>query len=106
MPEKIVWDKFVAKILVDLRHKSSHTTLEEEIELIQKTLARALEAEFGYDEVDLVWITWEGKLGEDEDTPEGWGMSADEIWDRLPGDTKEEKREFIQRWVQEHGGDI
>jgi glycogen debranching enzyme len=103
--DQIVWEKFVAKILVDLRGRVSHTTLEEEIENVQKVVGRALEAEYGYNEVDLVWVTWEGKLGEDEDTPEGWGMSAEEIWDRLPGDTQEEKREFIERWAREHRED-
>lgn len=105
-PEPIVWDKFIVKILVDMRPRSSHTTLEEELEHLQKVIARAVEAEYGYNEVDLVWVTWEGKLSEDEDTPEGWGMSAEEIWDRLPGDTQEEKREFMDRWIREHPEDL
>jgi len=104
--DPIVWDKFVAKILVDMRGRASHTTLEEEIENVQRVVSRALEAEYGDPEVDLVWVTWEGKLGEDEDTPEGWGMSAEEIWDRLPGDTQEEKRAFIERWVRENPDDL
>jgi hypothetical protein len=103
--EKIVWDKFIVKTLIDMRARSSHTTLEEEIEHLQKVVAQALEEEYGDPEVELVWVTWEGKLHEDEDTPEGWGMSARDIWDRLPGDTQEEKRRFMEQWMREHPED-
>jgi hypothetical protein len=104
--QPIVYEKFVAKILVNMAARASHTTLEEEKEKVQRLIADALNGEYGEEEVDLVWVTWEGRMTDEDDYEPGWGLSPEEMWDLLPGDTQDEKREWIKRWVRDHGQDL
>jgi hypothetical protein len=99
----VVYEKFVAKILVNMATRASHTTLEEEKERVQYLIADTLSEEYGEQEVDLVWVTWEGRMTDEDDYEPGWGLSPEEMWDLLPGETQDEKKEWIKRWAREHG---
>jgi hypothetical protein len=72
--------------------------LEEELSVIQKGFGDFLDERYGDEDVDLCFVTHEGMYDEDQDPhPEGWGLSEDEMWDKIPGETREEKAENVKR---------
>lgn len=95
------YDLVQVRLVLDWSEMPPDMLIEEELKRLQGVISNALDTLYGNDwVVDLIFVTHEGKLGEDEER-EGWGLSSDEIWDRLPGETKEEKREWVIRRMSE-----
>lgn len=102
MPEELEYDKFMVRIVIDLSGRSKDELIEEHTRWIQQMIIPPLNEFYGDLEVDLVFVTHEGKL-KDSDPEEmhvGWGLSAAEMMDRIPGETEQEKRDWITRSME------
>jgi hypothetical protein len=93
-----IWHMIQCRMMLDFRRRSSDMIMEEELRVIQDAFSTWLDERYGESNVDLCHVTHQGMYDEDLDPhPEGWGMDEDEIWDRIPGETQEEKRAWIEQ---------
>jgi len=95
------FDKVQVRMLMDWSEQPEDMIVEEELGTLQRVIESAVDGHYGNDTtLDLTTITHEGKLGEGI-SEEGWTVDDDTVWDRIPGDTHEEKL----KWIQEHESD-
>ena len=102
-----MWDKFEARIVIDLSGRSKDELLEEHCRWLEAMLAEPLNDFYGSEAVDLVFVVHAGKM-QDGDPPEmheGWGLSDEDIWGRIPGETMDEKRKYILRAMEDEDPD-
>jgi hypothetical protein len=94
----VEFDKVQAKMLFNWSKRPGDMIVEEELKTIETVICRAFDEHYGDDTtLDLVTITHEGKLpiGADE---KGWSVDLAGVWDRIPGDTEEEKIQTLRDW--------
>jgi hypothetical protein len=95
-------DKVQARMLFDWSKRPADMIVEEELAVIEALINNAIDAHYGDDTtLDLTLVTYEGRMDEDADDP-GWHVDPGMIWRRIPGDTEEEKSEWLRRKL---GGD-
>jgi hypothetical protein len=95
------FDKVQARMLFDWSSMGPDFIIEEELGKIEALINGVLDDHYQDDTtLDLTLVTYEGKLelGENQ---EGWMVDHDMVWDRIPGDTREEKTQ----WIKERFGD-
>ena len=111
------WHKVQARLMIGWRKMPPEMLVEEELQVLQRGIGALADHLYGEEDVDLCIVTHEGVYDDEtEPYPEGWGPAAEEMWDAIPGETMEEKREWLDtrlraegmiddegRWI---GGDI
>jgi len=89
-------DKVQIRMLLDWSRQSGDMILAEELAKLEMVVNRAVDDHYGDDTtLDLTTVTWEGKVDQDADEP-GWTIDEESIWNRIPGDTREEKMQWIR----------
>jgi hypothetical protein len=98
------FDKVQLRMLFDWSDQSPDMIVEEELARIELLVNRVLDAHYNDDTtLDLTIITHEGKLAAGQEL-KGWTVDEESIWDRIPGDTREEKRAWLEQrhpWLTE-----
>ncbi len=100
------YDKFEIKIVLDLSLRSKDELIEQHREWLRQIITPVLDEFYGEDCVDLVYVTYEGKMRDEdpEDAHPGWGLSHQDIMDRIPGETDEEKQAWVKRIMEGEDG--
>lgn len=89
------------RMMLDFRRRPPDMIVEEELRVIQSAFSEWLDERYGEHNVDLCFITHEGLFNEDTDEPPvGWGLSHEEMWELIPGDTEEEKKAFVEKTME------
>ena len=97
-----VWHMVQCRMMLDFRRRPREMIVEEELNVIQQAFSDWLDERYDSINVDLCSVTHEGLYNEDEDPhPEGWGLSEEELWELIPGDTDEEKRKNVERAMRD-----
>lgn len=90
------FDKVQIRMLLDWSKQSPDMIVEEELALLEIIVNRAVDEHYGdTTTLDLTTVTHEGKLGDGVDE-QGWTVDVQSIWDRVPGDTREEKIAWLR----------
>jgi hypothetical protein len=98
-------DKVQVKMLLDWSGMPADMILEEELAKIETLINDALDEHYGNNTtLDLTTVTHEGKISEDAEEP-GWTVDVEAVERRIPGDTKEEKMEWVRRRLEGRQGD-
>lgn len=101
MSDELVWHMVQCRMMIGFRNMGPEMIVEEELSVIQKGVGQFLDERYGEEDVDLCFVTHEGLYHEDTDPhPEGWGYSEDQMWEMIPGDTKEEKKANVERMME------
>jgi hypothetical protein len=91
----------LCRMLLDFRNRPRDMIVDEELSIIGEHFSKWLDERYGDENVDLVFVTHAGMYDEKNDPhPPGWGLSEEEMWEALPGRTREEKRENIERMMR------
>ena len=89
-------DKVQVRMLMDWSAQSPDMIVEEELAKIEVIINSAVDAYYeDHTTLDLTTVTHEGKLAHGTIEP-GWTVDEQSIWDRIPGDTQEEKLEWLR----------
>jgi hypothetical protein len=94
----VEFDKVQAKMLFDWTKQSPEMIVEEELLKIELIISNAVDEHYKDDTtLDLITVSHEGKLpiGAEE---KGWTVDLQGVWDRIPGDTQEEKIDTLKAW--------
>lgn len=93
----IEWHMVQCRMMLDFRERPPDMIVPEELRELQKIFSEYLDNRYGEGNVDLCYITHEGMYREDiDEAPEGWGLSNEEMWELIPGETEGEKRAYIE----------
>ena len=89
-------DKVQVRMLMDWSLQSQDMIVEEELAKIETIINRAIDDYYeDHTTLDLTTVTHEGKLPPGAIEP-GWTVDEQSIWDRIPGDTQEEKVAWLR----------
>lgn len=90
------FDKVQVRMLFDWSKRPADMIVEEELAVIEALINATFDKYYGDDTtLDLTLVTYEGKIDEDSDDP-GWTVDSGAIWRRIPGDTEEEKMQWLK----------
>jgi hypothetical protein len=103
MADKEYWDKVQIRMLLDWSKKSDDLIIQEELQKLEGVVNEAVDEHYGdTTTLDLTTVTYEGTISKG-DKEVGWTIDEEAIWNRIPGDTREEKTEFIQQRLLDEG---
>lgn len=89
-------DKVQIRMLMDWSGQPEDMIVEEELAKLEVVVNRAVDEHYDNDTtLDLTTVTHEGKLKQGQIEP-GWTVDEESIWDRIPGDTREEKMQWLR----------
>ena len=89
-------DKVQVRMLMDWSFQSQDMIVEEELARLEVIINSAVDEYYeDHTTLDLTTVTHEGKLAHGAIEP-GWTVDEQSIWDRIPGDTQEEKLAWLR----------